>query len=167
MLKIFSFFSFVKRKLKQLFTFDVFSVFISIVISALIEVFRQILVGAFDKKCGEDNILYKKDVLDIIFSPEIANICLITILVWCVTGFCRMISNKRARRPVILTVSVFLGFIASVCWYVMEFIFSNSAKITFILFAFLFLVLLIYFSERGSDSDDRTDYCVAAKPKKK
>ena len=154
-----------KRKFCQLFTIETINVLVSIVISVSIEFFRQILMVS--SKVGQDDQkLTGKQIIDILFSSNVANICLITILIWCITGCIRLISEKKERgRPLWLTIFVFVGLILSIGWYIVETVFSdNSVIVTLIGCGLLFLLLLIYFSEPNVACVEDTDYCVAPQP---
>lgn len=157
-----------KLWLKHINVSEFFSVFISAVVSATVELLRQVLLVLKDSAFSFGNVfikLFEERRLNIFHS--ILNIFLITAIVWCITGIISMLKVANTSKSQLSSLAVFLVFTFSVSWYTSEIVVvldQTKFYITSSIVVLLYFLLFTFFCyDNNLDSSNITnDYAIAA-----
>lgn len=161
-----------KLKIKKYITEDVIVTFITLFVSVIIEMIKQINLAA--NVAGKISL----SVIDEAFCnlqtwQPIVNVSLITVILWCIIGITKLLNKQNlGRRTLIFTMIVFIFAIVSIVWYVIEAMYPSTLfTIIFgsIISVLFFLILIYFLSDKtgGTENQLNTNHIVAAEPNTK
>lgn len=130
---------------KKLFNEELIDIIISILLSAVMEISKKVLCLIFSLKEQIDvNVLWS--IFNMDTYDTVLNIILLTLIIWGVTGLSKMLEvDNRGKKKKLHTSLMFIVFILSLIWYVIEDFFVIS-KGTMIINGSLCVMLLLILS---------------------
>ena len=140
---------------KKLFNEELIDIIISILLSAVMEISKKVLALIFSSK-GQIDVNALWSIFNMDTCDTVLNIILLTLIIWGVTGLSKMLEvDNRGKKKKLHTSFMFIVFILSLIWYVIEDFFVIS-KGTIVINSCLCIILLFvlssYFVKTISDN---------------
>lgn len=135
--------------LKKLFNEELIDITISVILSTLLEIVKELLCLIFSTKTLIDVSELKK-LLNNNTYDKVLNIILLTLIIWGVTGLSKMLEkDNRGRKRKLHTSLMLIIFILSLIWYLIKgfLVISHVTMIiNIILCVMMLLILSSYFA---------------------
>lgn len=108
------------RVVKNFTSTDLIELFFSILVSAILEIFRTVfsVINSSAKRINLDDIFKS---FNIFVWDSVGTIILLTVIIWGVTGLTKMMEeSNRGKRKKIHTFFMLLLFIMCIIWYIIK-----------------------------------------------
>jgi len=153
------------RNIRRLVKEELIDLFLTVVLSTIMEILKLIFVWTRSDQAKEGNISLS-ELYSAINNMEtfevVLNIILLTLIIWSVTCISKIFENGNAgRKNKLHTSAVWTSFILAFVWYVLEGAFKfDSVKIVLylVLYGILLISMITYFSKSGDSNYIKSKY---------